>query len=269
MNTVKALARVRIFSKNFFPTKTSSPVLMQTLPRAQVSAFKSIHTSNINFNEENLSEPSQAKVAVKESTNEPTRTQVAVKSAGLQAVSAVKGNRGWKDARLDAKKTERETRYQEVVDIDALTLDEENEDETDSFERYPTIDTPDILYNGIKFKDLPYVNIRMHKNNTKLVARYADQRMIYQNTPAMHGFPKAKKKTAVGGQVAGLSMGQKLRSNGIKHVRVRLTGYNQARMSTVAGIVQAGIQVVCIQDATYIPWTWCQRGKRRPAGTYL
>ena len=33
-------------------------------------------------------------------------------------------------------------------------------------------------------------------------------------------------------------MGQKLRSLGIKHVRVRINGFNAARVSTVKGITQ-------------------------------
>ena len=38
--------------------------------------------------------------------------------------------------------------------------------------------------------------------------------------------------------VSGLNMGQKLRSLGIKHVRVRINGFNAARVSTVKGITQ-------------------------------
>ena len=36
----------------------------------------------------------------------------------------------------------------------------------------------------------------------------------------------------------GLNMGQKLRGLGIKHVRVRINGFNAARLSTVKGITQ-------------------------------
>ena len=38
--------------------------------------------------------------------------------------------------------------------------------------------------------------------------------------------------------ILGLNMGQKLRSLGIKHVRVRINGFNAARASTVKGITQ-------------------------------
>merc|ERR1712200_261486 len=74
------------------------------------------------------------------------------------------------------------------------------------FRLFPDENTPTALFNGIKFSELPYVNIRMHKNNTKLIARTWDQKYIHHNTPALHGYPSAKKKTAVGGQVAGNMM---------------------------------------------------------------
>ncbi len=37
-------------------------------------------------------------------------------------------------------------------------------------------------------------------------------------------------------------MGQKLRGLGIKHVRVRVNGFNAARLSTIKGITQVIIQ---------------------------
>jgi hypothetical protein len=39
------------------------------------------------------------------------------------------------------------------------------------FVLYPDENTPDLLYNGIKFKDLPYVTLRLHRNNTRLISR--------------------------------------------------------------------------------------------------
>jgi hypothetical protein len=36
-----------------------------------------------------------------------------------------------------------------------------------------------------------------------LFYRYADQRLIWNNSPSMHGFINAKKRTNIAGQVAG------------------------------------------------------------------
>ena len=82
------------------------------------------------------------------------------------------------------------------------------------------------------------------------------------------------------GQVAGLNMGQKLRGDppsrdddllsclfpglGIRTIRVRLNGFNAARVSVLKGIVQAGIEIVAIADVTPVNWDYPQRPKKRP-----
>jgi len=181
------------------------------------------------------------------------------KEEPLEAVTIVRSNRDYKIDPKD-KMRDKEALQEEldVIDIDALL-------ETDDFKIFPDETTPDTLYNGIKFSELPYVNIRMHKNNTKLYARTWDQKKIFDNKPAQHGFLNAKKRTAVAGQVAGSMMGQKLRGYGHKYIRVRLNGFNLARESTVKGLTQAGIVIVAIQDATRCEWNWPQRGKARPS----
>ena len=67
------------------------------------------------------------------------------------------------------------------------------------------------------------------------------------------------------GQVAGLNMGQKLRGLGIKTIRLRINGFNAARVSTIKGITQAGIEIVAIADVTPVNWDWPQRSKGRPS----
>jgi ribosomal protein S11 len=181
----------------------------------------------------------------------------------LEPVKYVVGNKGIISTKTHQKNDE--LLASEAVDIDALSGDAYLLSNEAEFKRFPDDETPDLLYNGIKFKDLPYVLLRLHKHNTRLVARHADQRYIFMNSPAMHGFTNAKKRTSVAGQVAGMSMGQKLRSYGIKHVRIRINGFNAARESTIKGITQAGIQVVCLEDQTTVLWDWPQRGKARPS----
>jgi len=154
----------------------------------------------------------------------------------------------------------------EVVNIDALVeAEEEVTQDEEAFKVFSDETTPDQLFNGIKFKDLPNVLIRLHKHNTRIIARHADGRYIWHNSPSMHGFLHAKKRTAVAGQVAGLNMGQKLRGLGIRTIRVRINGFNQARIATVKGITQAGINIVAIADVTTVDWGWCQRAKSAPS----
>eukprot|EP00088_Acartia_fossae_P011764 TRINITY_DN1599_c0_g1_i1.p1 TRINITY_DN1599_c0_g1~~TRINITY_DN1599_c0_g1_i1.p1 ORF type:complete len:236 (-),score=55.94 TRINITY_DN1599_c0_g1_i1:259-966(-) len=184
------------------------------------------------------------------------------KDEPFEAITIDKGSKR-SGAYLSTKKTEdKENINLKVIDIDQL----QEEMEGESFRMFPDEKTADQLFDGVRFSELPYVNIRMHKNNTKLIARTWDNKYIFHNTPSFHGFVGAKKKTAVGGQVAGSVMGQKLRGHGFKNVRVRLNGFNQARDSVVKGITQAGINIVAIMDSTTTLWDWPQRGRRRPAG---
>ena len=70
-----------------------------------------------------------------------------------------------------------EDRQQDVISLDALKAveaDQENMTEEmvkEIFSLYPDETTSDKLFNGIPFKDLPSVQILLHKNNTRLFAR--------------------------------------------------------------------------------------------------
>ena len=70
-----------------------------------------------------------------------------------------------------------EERLKDVVSLDALKaveVEEENITEEmakEIFSLYPDETTSDQLFNGIPFKDLPRVQILLHKNNTRLFAR--------------------------------------------------------------------------------------------------
>ena len=129
---------------------------------------------------------------------------------------------------------------------------------------FPDETTADTLYNGIKYKDLPYVTIKCTKNNTRMAAFKADGSDLAYTTPVLNGFQNAKKRTNVAAQITGLTMGQKLRQLNHKTVRVRIDGFNVGRISAVLGITQAGIQVVSVSDVTFIDWHWRRRAQKRP-----
>ena len=70
-----------------------------------------------------------------------------------------------------------EERHEDVVSLDALKAVESEEEiiteemAKEIFSLYPDETTSDKLFNGIPFKDLPCVQILLHKNNTRLFAR--------------------------------------------------------------------------------------------------
>ena len=144
-----------------------------------------------------------------------------------------------KHRRSIEKMTAKEETHLEAVNIDTLrAMNVEEEELTEdivreTFSMFPDETTSDQLFNGIPFKDLPVVLMLLHKNNTRLFASYSDGKYIWHNTPAYHGFLNAKKRTNVAGQVAGLNMGQRLRGLGIRTIRVKLNGFNAARVSAL------------------------------------
>jgi len=152
-----------------------------------------------------------------------------------------------------------------VVTLDSLAEAEDGKKGESEWKVFPDEKTHDQLFNGIKFTDIPIVLMRLHRNNTKLNAIYADGRPIWSTTPAKHGFLNAKKRTNVAGQVAGLNMGQRLRGLGIRTIRLRINGFNAARISTVQGLTQAGVQIVAIEDVTVVNWHWPQRARIAPS----
>jgi len=133
----------------------------------------------------------------------------------------------------------------------------------DNFQLYPDETTGDTLFNGVKFKDLPYVTIICTYNHTKFYANAANGTKLLYTTPRVNGFVHAKKRSSVAGQATGLIVGQKLRQMNHRTVRVRIDGFNTARIASILGITQAGINVVSISDVTPVDWGWCQRAKKR------
>ena len=67
-----------------------------------------------------------------------------------------------------------------------------------NFKLYPDEMTAETLFNGIKYKDLPYVTILCHKNHTRFWANAANGTKLHYTAPTLHGFINAKKRTTVG-----------------------------------------------------------------------
>ena len=50
----------------------------------------------------------------------------------------------------------------------------------------------------------------------------------------------------------------------MRHIKVRLDGFNSGRISGLKGLLKAGVNVVSVSDATHIDWHWVKRAKKRP-----
>lgn len=135
--------------------------------------------------------------------------------------------------------------------------------EDQEFQLYPDENTPERLFNGVKFKDLPFVTIKCTFNNTRFWVNKANGELAYCTTPRHNGFLNAKKRTAVAAQATGHAVGQKLRLLNMRTVRLRISGFNAGRLSAVKGMVQSGTNVVSISDITTVHWDWPQKPKVR------
>jgi len=132
-----------------------------------------------------------------------------------------------------------------------------------SYQLYPDENTANMLFNGLKYKDLPYVSIRCRSNHTRFWINKADGKVVFYTSPKLNGFLNAKKRTAVAAQATGHVVGQKLRMLNMRTIRLRIDGYNAGRLSSVKGLVQSGTKIVSISDITTVDWGWCQRAKKR------
>lgn len=150
--------------------------------------------------------------------------------------------------------------------MEEVAAEAADEQASEEFKLYPDEDTFDTLYNGIKYKDLPYVYVRCTRNNTRMSAYQADGTPLHYTTPVLNGFMNSKKKTNVAAQATGLAMGQKLRTLNQRTVRVRIDGFNAGRIAVLTGLTQAGINVVSVSDVTYIDWFWAKRAQKRKRG---
>ena len=86
-----------------------------------------------------------------------------------------------------------------ALNIGALG-EEISQGKASGFQRFPDETTADTLFNGIKFKNLPYITIRCTYNHTRFWINSADGRMLYYTSPKLNGFLNAKKRTAVAAQ---------------------------------------------------------------------
>ncbi len=159
----------------------------------------------------------------------------------------------------------------EALSTASLIADAEAEEGVDKgspreekFQLYPDENTAERLFNGIKYKDLPFISIKCTHNNTRLWARKddADQTLLQYLSPRMLGFLHAKKRTAVAAQAAGLAMGQKLRLLNVRTVKVQIGGFNAGRIAVLKGLTQSGLNIVSLSDVTVVHFDWPKRAKK-------
>ncbi|KAL3288794.1 hypothetical protein HHI36_003228 [Cryptolaemus montrouzieri] len=128
---------------------------------------------------------------------------------------------------------------------------------------FPTKDTPNQLFNGIRFKDLPIFNIRSSPNNTIITLTNSKGIPELIRSCGVEGFKNARKGTNIAAQATAITIGTKAFNKGIKTVRVRVKGIGPGRMSSIKGLQMSGLQIVSITDNTPVSWNPPRPRKQR------
>ncbi|CAH1111257.1 unnamed protein product [Psylliodes chrysocephalus] len=168
------------------------------------------------------------------------------------------------------------TRFREVVDrkemlktvpkLDEGTQGEQSVDidySMNKHELFPTIDTPNKLFNGVPFKDIPVFNIRVSKNNTILSLTDAKGTPKLIRSCGIEGFKNTRKGTNIAAQATAITIGSKAFEQGYKTVRVRVRGLGPGRMAAIKGLQMTGLQIISITDSTRVSWTPPRPRKQR------
>ncbi|XP_045471494.1 28S ribosomal protein S11, mitochondrial [Harmonia axyridis] len=133
----------------------------------------------------------------------------------------------------------------------------------DKHSMFPTKDTTNQLFNGIRFRDLPIFNIKSSPNNTIITLTNSKGEAQMLRSCGIEGFKNTRKGTNIAAQATAITIGTKAYNKGIKTVRVRVRGIGPGRMSSIKGLQMAGLQVVSITDNTPVSWNPPRPRKQR------
>jgi len=131
---------------------------------------------------------------------------------------------------------------------------------------FPDLETFDRLFNGVPFKDVPVVHIKVSKNNTLIACTSPNgDKHILKNSCGTEGFKNCRKGTNVAAQTTGMVHAQKLSKLGVKQARICIQGLVPGRMSSIKGLTLGGLEIVSITDNT----PFCDFPPRPPAARSL
>ncbi|CAG0921334.1 unnamed protein product, partial [Notodromas monacha] len=128
---------------------------------------------------------------------------------------------------------------------------------------FPDADTPNRLFNGVPFSQLPIMCVRATKNNTHMVLANSEHTIMWRRSCGQEGFKKCRKGTNVAAQTTAIGMAKKALDLGVTQVRVKLRGFGAGRLAAVKAFEMAGLDVVSLTDVTYINWRNNPRAKKQ------
>ncbi|KAJ8880019.1 hypothetical protein PR048_020641 [Dryococelus australis] len=129
-----------------------------------------------------------------------------------------------------------------AVDIDSIIKSRED--------MFPDERTPNVLFSGIPFKDLPICNIRSSPNNT--IFTITDHKGVVHLTRScgVEGFKNTRKGTNIAAQATAISLSSVSLRTFIKSFDLVLQGMGYGGFSSLSNISNAGIRISGITEKT-------------------
>ncbi|XP_005097522.1 30S ribosomal protein S11 [Aplysia californica] len=127
-------------------------------------------------------------------------------------------------------------------------------DKTYGTTSFPTTETHNQHFNGIRYLDIPVVHIKSTSNNTIISATDGQTGQVFAiQSAGTVGFRNARKGTNVAAQAAAIALAGDVQRKDVKTVRVCLKGIGPGRLPALKAIQMSGINVASITDTTPLP----------------
>lgn len=125
------------------------------------------------------------------------------------------------------------------------------------------MNTPNRLFNGIRYADLPICNIKSSPNNTIISLCDGNGIVKTVHSCGKEGFKNTREGTNIAAQATAITLATRGIGMGMKTVRVTVRGLGPGRMAAIKGLTMGGMDVVSITDRTPVPWVISARPKKR------
>lgn len=119
---------------------------------------------------------------------------------------------------------------------------------------FPDETTPDLLFKGVPYKELPIVNIKASPNNTIISLTDYKGKVLVLHSAGIEGFKNTKKGTNIAAQQMAINFSRMIKAKSMGVVRLRVKGLGPGRMSAIKGLEMGGIEIISVTDITAVSW---------------
>ncbi|XP_045779353.1 28S ribosomal protein S11, mitochondrial [Maniola jurtina] len=135
---------------------------------------------------------------------------------------------------------------EKIIDLDSVLKSKQG--------LFPTLESDNLLFDGVPYKELAICNVRVSHNNTVFTLTDHAGTVKLIRSCGMEGFKNTKKGTNIAAQTTAISIATKAIDRGVKNIRVRVRGLGPGRLSAVKGLQMGGLLIISITDNTRVSW---------------